>query len=534
MLREDEYFQSLTEEEIWQRYCGFLDLSLDEFMKIQEDLLMEEIDLVADSVLGKKIMGGNRPANMEEFRKVVPLTTYEDYVPYINNCQDDALSIKPYFWAHTSGRGGDFKWVPYTRSAFETITRHTIAAGLLASAETKGQVNLAPGLRVLLNVASRPYITGSLFYYLSEYFSFKAIPPLEQAEEMEFQERVEKGFEIALRDRVDCIFSISSVLAKIGEKSAQETQKIKFSPFMLRPQVLSLLARAWLRSKMQRRGILPKDLWSSKAIITSGTDTAIYRDEIAYYWGTAPYEAYSSTEMVMGAIQSWDKKKGMYFLPNVAFWEFIPEDERIKKREDNTYQPSTVLLNETKPGNRYELVLTHFHGMPFLRYCIGDLIEITTMSDIETGINLPQMVFQTRVDGVIHLASLTELDEKTIWQAITNTGLKYEDWSACKEYAQNHTFLHLYLEIKGDNTAEQMELMVDEQLKLIDKDYRDLNSLLDLRPVKVTLLSQGTFQRYYEEKREQGADLSHLKPPHIAQSDEVIQELLRLSQSSLS
>jgi len=530
MPREDEYFQTLAQEELWQRYCGFLDLSMDEFMKIQEDLLMEEIDLVADSVLGKKIMGGNRPANMEEFRKVVPLTTYEDYMPYIDNCQEDALAIKPYFWAHTSGRGGNFKWIPYTSSAFETITRRTIAAAILASAEVKGQVNLAPGLSVLLNVASRPYITGALFHYLSKYFSFKAIPPLEEAEEMEFQERVEKGFKIALRDGVDFIFSISSVLAKIGEKSAQQTQGIEFSPYMLRPQVLLLLVRAWLRSKRQRRGILPKDLWSSKAIVTSGTDTAIYRDDIAYYWGTAPYEAYSSTEMVMSAIQSWDKEKGMYFLPDVAFWEFIPEEERRKSREDNTYQPSTVLLNEIVPGNRYEIVLTHFHGMPFLRYCIGDLMQITAMSDTETGIKLPQMVFQTRVDGVIHLASLTELDEKTIWQAITNTGLKYEDWSACKGYAQNHTFLHLYIEIKEDKTAEQMEDMVDEQLNLIDKDYRDLNSLLDLRPVKVTLLSQGTFQRYYEEKRKQGADLSHLKPPHITQSDDVIQELLRLSQ----
>ena len=534
MLREDKYFQSLGEEELWQRYCGFLDLSLDDFMNIQEDLLMEEIELVADSALGKKVMGGKKPASMEEFRKVVPLTTYEDYAPYIGNCQEDALATKPYFWAHTSGRGGDFKWVPYTRAAFEIITRHTIAAGLLASAETKGRVNLRPGVKLLLNVASPPYITGCMFHYMGDEFSFKAIPPLEQAEGMEFQERVEKGFGIALRDGVDCIFSISSVLAKIGEKSAQQTQKIKFSPFMLRPQVLSILVRAWLRSKRQRRGILPKDLWSSKAIITSGTDTAIYRDEIAYYWGTAPYEAYCSTEMAMSAIQGWDKEKGMYFLPDVALWEFIPEEERLKSREDSTYRPSTVLLNETEPGKRYEVVLTHFHGMPFLRYCIGDLVEIAAMGDTETGINLPQMVFQTRVDGVIHLASLTELDEKTIWQAITNTGIKYEDWSACKGYAENHTFLHLCLEVREDGTAEHVEDMVDEQLKLIDEDYRDLNSLLDLRPVKVTLLSQGTFQRYYEEKRKQGADLSHLKPPHIAQSDEVIEQLLRFSQPSPS
>ncbi len=53
MLSEDKYFRDLTEAELWQRYCGFLDLSIDQFMEIQENLLMEQIGLVADSLLGK-------------------------------------------------------------------------------------------------------------------------------------------------------------------------------------------------------------------------------------------------------------------------------------------------------------------------------------------------------------------------------------------------------------------------------------------------------------------------------------------------
>ena len=31
--------------EIWEEYCGFLDLSIDEYMKIQYRLLDEQIDL---------------------------------------------------------------------------------------------------------------------------------------------------------------------------------------------------------------------------------------------------------------------------------------------------------------------------------------------------------------------------------------------------------------------------------------------------------------------------------------------------------
>ena len=37
MLRQEEYGK------IWDKYCGFLDLNLNEFMHIQERLLMEPI-----------------------------------------------------------------------------------------------------------------------------------------------------------------------------------------------------------------------------------------------------------------------------------------------------------------------------------------------------------------------------------------------------------------------------------------------------------------------------------------------------------
>jgi len=106
MLSEDKFFQTDDKQTIWQRYCGFLDLSLDEFMRIQELLLLEEIELVADSPLGRRIMNNKQPTSVAEFRRIVPLTTYKDYAPYIGDRQEDALAEKPYLWGHTSGRGG--------------------------------------------------------------------------------------------------------------------------------------------------------------------------------------------------------------------------------------------------------------------------------------------------------------------------------------------------------------------------------------------------------------------------------------------
>ena len=91
MFSRDKYFPRGSVPRIWQKHCGFLDLSVAEFMEIQEHLLLEEIEIIAQSSLGRRIMGGANPKTVEEFRRLVPLTIYENYAPYIGNCQEDAL-----------------------------------------------------------------------------------------------------------------------------------------------------------------------------------------------------------------------------------------------------------------------------------------------------------------------------------------------------------------------------------------------------------------------------------------------------------
>jgi phenylacetate-coenzyme A ligase PaaK-like adenylate-forming protein len=244
-----------------------------------------------------------------------------------------------------------------------------------------------------------------------------------------------------------------------------------------------------------------------------------------------PHEIYGSTEATIIAMQAWNKK-WLTFVPNVAFWEFIPEEERIREKENKEYQPATVLINELEQGKHYELVLTQFYGMPLLRYRIQDLITVAAAKDKEAGINLPQITFKARLGDMISLASLAELDEKTLWQAIVDTGISLEDWSARKEYDQDKTYLRLYLELKEDRQVSEVQQMLDHHLRARDVDYRDLGDQLGLQPVRVTLLSPGTFRRYYEEKHKEGADLAHLKPPHMNATDTIIDKLLQLSREA--
>jgi len=65
-------------EQIWNEYCGFLDLNINGYMQIQNRLMLEQVKLWSNSELGKRILKGAKPKTIEEFRKMIPLTKYRD------------------------------------------------------------------------------------------------------------------------------------------------------------------------------------------------------------------------------------------------------------------------------------------------------------------------------------------------------------------------------------------------------------------------------------------------------------------------
>jgi hypothetical protein len=271
--------------------------------------------------------------------------------------------------------------------------------------------------------------------------------------------------------------------------------------------------------------LLPKDLWDVKCIGVGGTDTSLFRDKISEYWGREPVESYASTESGLLAAQMWNCK-GLTFFPDVCFLEFIPEEEYLRSREDPTYSPSTILLDEVEAGKRYELVITSLLGGTMVRYRVGDIIEIIALRDEELGVDLPQMVFYSRADDIIDIAGITRLTEKTIWQAIAEADFTYTDWVARKEYEGDQVLLHLYIEANGEVRAEAIRQRIQRNLQRLDPDYADLEKAWNMDPLRVTLLPLGSHKHYYETRQREGADLAHLKPPHMNPSDQVLHVLL--------
>jgi len=519
-------------KDIWKQYCGFLDLTLSEFMSIQERLLLEQLNEVGASELGKMLMNGKTPTTLDEFRNSVPLTEYIDYEPFMRDGQEHTLPRKPYIWAHTSGRSGGYKMVPYSREVYDKAGERIMSAFILSMARHRGDVRLEESDVLLYNVPAAPYASGVALLSVAQRFPFHFVPSLGETENLSFQERLELSFQKAMVTGIDVLGSITSVLVKIGERFAQGAGGAKMSRYVVHPKAMFRLARAYVRSRLAGRGMLPKDIWNVKGITCGGTDTSIYKEKIAEYWGVTPLELYASTETgVVAAVQAWDRV-GMYFFPDVVFIEFIPEKDWVKNRQDPSYVPRTVLLDEVEPGQRYELVITSLHGGPFLRYRMRDLIRFIDLKNDELGVQMPSMVCAGRSDGLIDLAGFTGLiDESMIWRAIHDTGINYEEWTARKEMTSEGATLHVYLEPREPLKLDEVRTKIHENLKQDNPFYSDLETMLGIDPLRLTFLHRGTFAAFYLERQAAGADLAHLKPPHMNPSDQIVSDLKRISKS---
>ncbi|HUI69550.1 MAG TPA: GH3 auxin-responsive promoter family protein [Spirochaetia bacterium] len=519
-------------DEVWKQYCGFFDLSLNEYMALQRRLLEEQIARYSSCPLGRSIMKGRSPRTVEEFRETVPFTTYKDYAPFLLPKDESSLPVKPHTWSHTSGRSGeyDFKWVPFTRRMYELAGEFSLTIFILSAAKKKGDIVFREGMKIPYTIAPPPYITGLGVEWMLQLMPFTVLPTLRDALGMDFQQRIQVAFSEALNEGMDFFFGITSIMLKISERFSQLGRDGISGPEQrLKAKAAFRIALALLKARLRGRLLLPRDIWNVKGVMCGGMDTSIFRDKVTESWGIEPLEAYVATEFGGIAIQAWNHA-GLTFYPYGNFWEFISEADYRRLLVDPTYQPRSYLMDEVSKDTEYVLVGTNFHGGPLCRFILGDLVKFVSLEDEEAGIRLPQMTFVSRIDGLIDVGGFTRLTEKTIWQAIENSGVSYEEWTIRKEQSEREPILHLYIEQKKDPlAADAIAERVHEALKALNGPYRDLEEITGLKPLKITLLSTGTFRRYYEERQAAGADLAHLKPPHVNASDGMIENLLRMS-----
>lgn len=509
--------------QIWDEYCGFLTLSLEQYLHIQNRLMEEQIQLWCASELGKRILQGAQPKTVTDFRRLVPLTTYEDYADILLPRRSELLPAPPVTWIETTWEGGKrpIKAAPYTQGILDTFRRNSIAVMLLASANGWGDFTI--GDKVLSGLAPLPYLTGLMGLFLDQEFQLTTMPPRETTTTMGFSERSKLGFKMALNKGVDYFFGMGSISYFISTQLTSAHAGGGHGHLPL-PTVLRF-TRALSRAKRENRALLPKDLFTLKGFVCAGTDNACYKDDLERLWGVRPMELFAGTEATLVGTETWNRKD-LYFFPDSCFYEFLPEEY---VRSTDRHLP-TLTIDQVEAGCQYELVVTVFKGGAFARYRTGDMYRCMGFGDKADHSTLPRFRYTDRISSVIDIAGFTRITESSIAEVIELSHLPIADWCAAKEFdaETGHPYLRMYVELPASALPYQAvnEEVLRKHLEIyfhyLDSDYDSLKKILGMEPLQITFLRSGTYAAY----RNRFTD----EPARINPSAEIRRQLLSIQE----
>ena len=483
-------------------------MSMDEYMVMQRRLMMEQMEIWSNSKLGQQMLGGKKPESIDDFRKMFPLTKYEDYADMLLAKQDDCLPERAVIWIQTTWEGGihPMKAAPYSKGILETYKRNVMACFILATGKKRGDFDIAVTDHMLYALAPLPFATGLLPLLLKEEIDVEYLPPVKEAAAMTFGERNKKGFKLGMKKGIEHFFGLGSVTYYISQSLSSLSGGSGGSIFKtireVSPSMLIRLLKAKRICKRENRDLLPKDLFDLKGFMCAGTDNWCYKDDLEKMWGVRPVEIFAGTEPTCVGSETW-ARNGMYFFPDACFYEFIPEDDMYRSMDDPDFIPRTYLMDEVIAGEKYEIVISVFKGGAFMRYRVGDVYRCVGIGDSEEGIRIPRFVYIDRVPDVIDIAGFTRITENSINQSIRLSGINITDWFAVKVYnEEKRPYMNMFVELDKQhliNMAVSTKVLKEHlsvYFKYLDSDYQDLIKILGVDPLNITIVKSGSFEAY--------------------------------------
>ncbi len=500
-MRLEEILKSNNNREMWKTYCHFLDMDIEEYMQTQNSLLEEQINKWKKSKLCESILKDKIDFGIDDFRKIVPITDYCDYANILLKKKEEYLIDPVEIWIQTTWEGGTkpIKLAPYTSKMLEVFMDNIVCALLMTTSNKKYDVKIKDHEKILYGLAPLPFLTGIFPYLVERSSNISFLPPVEEAQTLSFKERNKLGFKLAMKDDVELFFGLGSVCYAVSSsfdkslsKKRKKTEKNDMKLYMLLRMI-----KAKIIKKFFNRNILPKDLFRLKGFIVAGTDNEYYKDDLEKMWGIRPLEIFAGTEVSFIGTETYEKD-GMYFFPNVGFYEFVRLEDSIRSHFEEVFKPKTYLMDEVEEGEMYELIISNFHGGAFMRYRVGDVYKcLGKHSTSKNEINIPRFKYVDRLPWIIDIAGFTRFNEQEITCVLKDCNIEYKEYVAIKDFNEdNKPFLHLFLE--GVKDTYNIEEKIYNSFIKMDDDFIGLEKILGFNPLNVTVLMDERLSKYIE------------------------------------
>lgn len=486
----------------------------------QMELFMKYPYDVQDEVLKKLISTGRYTefgqkysfedlVNYEDFKKRVPVHTYEQLYPYIERLLHGEQNIlwpsEVKWFAKSSGTtNARSKFIPVTPEALEDCHfkggKDLYSIFINNHPETK--IFSGKGLGVGGSYRVNEYDPTSTSHYGDvSAVIMQNLPPW-----AEFIRT--PSLEVALMDNWE---------EKI-EKLARETAKVDVTQIAGVPTWTVLLLQHIVALE-KKSSIL--EVWPNLEVFFHGAvafkpyknlfKSLIPSDQMKYW------ETYNASEGFFGIQDQKDSEDLLLMLDYGVFYEFIPMEELSKE------YPDAIALQDVELGKNYAMVITTNAGL--WRYNIGDTVKFTSKSPYRIRISGRTKHFINAFGEEV----IIENAEAAITNACEKTGAVIDNFTAAPIYLEKskrggHEWI---IEFKVQpNSMNNFSHLLDETLRKVNSDY-DAKRAHDIALVAPTVhsVAEGTFYNWMKSRGKLGGQN---KVPRLSNSREYIDEILAM------
>ncbi|NIP39474.1 MAG: hypothetical protein GWM89_10575 [Candidatus Dadabacteria bacterium] len=507
----------------------------------QNAVLKSILEKNKDTVIGKKY-GFADINSYEDYKKSVPVHTYEMLREFIEKQQSTnkpyLTSSQPTMYAQTSGTTDKSKLIPvlsetvkkYKKSQCISNYSQYMQAPSMFCGKMLAVVSPAAEGRLQSGV---PYgsLSGLLYKNIPRIIRSKYVLPYEIFELEDYDDKyflisvlsaAQKNLTTFATANPSTILKISEIINTRFDEiiniiengiTNPDTKISETGKHILNNNLCKNKARAEELRNTQKNNklILLKDIWPDlKAVVTwkQGNCSLLIpklRNQLSS--GTKIFElGYLSSEF-RGSVIIDANSDSCIPVIDENFYEFI------ERHDWDHSNKNFKTINDIEIGKHYYIIVTTPYGL--YRYFINDIIEVTSKFN-----NTPTIKFSQKGRGVTNITG-EKLYEEHILKALSNlrdkNGLDFNFFTLIANPSEQ--FYELFLESERIHRID-LSSMVDEELKIINVEYKNKRDSSRLKPIKLNYIKNGTGETFKKHCIKNGQRDSQFKFNHLMYTDQ--------------
>lgn len=509
--------------------------------EINKQLMLDMLKKNADTEYGKKYHF-NEIQTIEDYKKMVPFSIYDDYAPYIERMiagETDLITKDPIVhYALTSGSVDNPKKIPVSEQTVKLYREYATQFSFAIIARALGKKwKLGRGLNLmevkfetLPNGLFAGSISGRGVYSIKNLLFLMFTSPKEIVFPTEIMDTKYAHLRFALMER-NLSYIVSAFMTGISdlmkyletnwEMIVEDIEKgtihsdIKI-PDDVKAQLLTQIKpdpkrAAELRKEFEKgfdTAIIPR-IWPELAFVHAigSGGFSVYTDKMRHYLGDIPiyFSIYAASESIMAICNEMESQE-FVLIPDSAFYEFIPVDQ-----EDSE---ETLTMEQLETGKDYEIILTNTSG--FYRYRIKDVVRVVGWYK-----KCPKIKFVYRLNQMVSIAGEKTTEECISWavkEFAKDAQCELVDYSVYADVAVSPGRYVIIMETEKRMSKENQDeyrLIIEEKLGIANPSIGSKVKSGILSPSEITFVQEETYALYRDLMIMRGISGNQLKPVRV-------------------